>query len=90
MTKIDLTNDFHGTKHTLHVSETAEYIFVSRRQAERSRKALCGVSGCKCGGALGERGKQKRPLTPYSKRLPSWVTYSDGEGMYLEDAGSDD
>ena len=52
-TMITLTNDFHNTEYNLRANLGDE---LSPSQIRRSRKALCGVSGCTCGGPLGERG----------------------------------
>lgn len=49
---ITLTNDFHNTAIRLRVNGER----LSIHQMQRARRALCGVEGCICGGAAGERG----------------------------------
>lgn len=54
--KITLANNFHNTS-----TETTACVagegrwWVSKAEAARVRKALCGVADCTCGGNLGER-----------------------------------
>ncbi len=48
-------NDFHNTSYLM---RTRYYKALTGNQLRRSRERLCGVSGCKCGGRLGERGPQ--------------------------------
>lgn len=55
MEKITLTNDFHNSAVTLQAN-LGEWL--SARQIQKARKALCGMQDCTCGGNLGERGKQ--------------------------------
>lgn len=50
---ITIQNNFHNTSTTIRKAGR-----ISESQERRIRKALCGVSGCTCGGALGERGPQ--------------------------------
>jgi hypothetical protein len=58
MAKVELKNDFHGTKTTIraevlsHIHHTAE-VAPTARQLARARKALCGIQGCDCGGIRG-------------------------------------
>lgn len=54
-TMITITNNFHNTSYRLRATIGAE---LSAAQIRRSRKALCGMHDCTCGGPLGERGKQ--------------------------------
>lgn len=46
-----LTNNFHESEIELKVGSN----YISDRQIKRARKVLCGVSGCTCGGEMGER-----------------------------------
>lgn len=55
---ITLTNSFHGTQVALRANPGE---WLSRRQIQRARRALCGVKGCTCGGFAGERGPQWIP-----------------------------
>ena len=55
MRTVTLRNNFHETRVTLHVADDGE---LTKRQARRARRALCGMSDCSCGGNLGERGPQ--------------------------------
>ena len=57
MQTITLTNNFHNTEATLHVSprETGVF-FVSRGQQRRARGKLCPYYDCTCGGTFGQRG----------------------------------
>jgi hypothetical protein len=54
MTTIKLHNDFHGSSATI---RAAYGQVLSASQVRRARNALCGVSGCLCGGELGQRGR---------------------------------
>ena len=53
--KITVSNDFHGTACTAHVSETPHGLFITDRQARRVKSTLCGIEGCTCSGDLGDR-----------------------------------
>ena len=56
MTIITLTNNFHGTTATVRpIPERQGVGYISRRTVLRLRRALCGISGCMCGGQFGER-----------------------------------
>jgi hypothetical protein len=55
MIKLRLVNNFHNTETTIHVPESGK---LTATQVRRARRALCGVTGCTCGGELGERGPQ--------------------------------
>lgn len=52
---ITVTNDFHNTQVTLRAREGEA---LTDSQIRRARRELCGVAGCMCGGAIGERGTQ--------------------------------
>lgn len=76
--KITLSNDFHNSSVVLDVpalsriwNET-EVQTITKRQAAKARRALCGISGCTCGGgAFGQRGRQ---VTNGKRlRLPPWA-----------------
>lgn len=68
--KIKLTNDFHSTEAYVRKAE------LSKQTVYRVRRALCGISDCKCGGNLGERGGQSVEIIPHEdgtvslRRLP--------------------
>jgi hypothetical protein len=49
--QITLTNDFHNTTVTIRAASLPHTMTVS--QTRRVRNALCGRSGCKCGGVRG-------------------------------------
>jgi len=50
-----ITNDFHGTQTTIRATPGRP---LTAGQVIRARRALRPVSGCSCGGNLGERGPQ--------------------------------
>jgi hypothetical protein len=52
-TMITLRNDFHGT-----LVRIVGIRPIRAATIDRIRDRLCGVSGCRCGGLIGERGKQ--------------------------------
>ena len=61
MTKILLTNDFHGTETTVIPQPITTGRFaglhkISRKVAQRCNRDLCGMAGCTCGDTLGARG----------------------------------
>jgi len=56
MTTVTLRNEFHGSEVTLRVNSMP--CELSASQVRRARNTLCGISGCTCGGPLGERGPQ--------------------------------
>ena len=53
--KVTLTNDFHNSEVNLRIEHGQP---LSPNQIRRARRVLCGLTGCLCGGALGERGHQ--------------------------------
>lgn len=60
-TTYTLSNEFHHTEATVRPVEITEgrfkgYHRITKSTARRLRNALCGVSGCTCGGNFGERG----------------------------------
>jgi hypothetical protein len=55
MSTITLRNDFHGSEVSIRATVGQE---LSLAQVLRARRILCGISGCTCGGNLGERGPQ--------------------------------
>ena len=57
---ITLRNDFHNTEVRLRASVGDS---LTKSQVTRSRRILCGIKGCKCGGYLAERGPQEIPFT---------------------------
>jgi hypothetical protein len=52
---ITLKNDFHDSETIIRRPASGK---LSDRQVKRSKKILCGVSGCTCSGPGGERGTQ--------------------------------
>ena len=54
--KITIRNNFHNTEVVVNVGPSNT---ITGATASRIQKKLCGVSGCKCGGVLGERGPQE-------------------------------
>lgn len=70
---ITLKNDFHNTVVTLRPGHGR----LSPSQVARSRRALCGIAGCTCGGWCGERG-------PQSERLVIEPTEDGGAELELE------
>lgn len=57
-TKITLKNDFHKTTVVVYATDGGApgVTRLSKGQAAKCRKALCGIAVCVCGGDLGERG----------------------------------
>ena len=59
---IKFTNNFHNTSVELKVkriprrsfTDPARW-FISNGQANKAKKTLCGMTGCTCGGNIGER-----------------------------------
>lgn len=71
--EITIRNDFHHTETAVRVP--CEGRCLTADQVRRVRNALCGVTGCKCGGLLGERGPQQQ----------RWVAVPvEGGGVQLE------
>ncbi len=58
--RITLTNDFHNTKVSLHgfFKAGSDGIYITKRQAMKARKELCGIEGCTCGDFAGCRPEQ--------------------------------
>lgn len=54
--KITIRNNFHNTEAYVTIRNGNT---ITGATARRIEKKLCGVSGCKCGGVLGERGPQE-------------------------------
>ena len=59
--KVTIRNDYHGTEARVRVPGLPADL--SRRQRNRVRRALCGITGCQCGGELSERGPQGVDIT---------------------------
>lgn len=60
MEAFTLTNDFHNTSATVRPEAIKEGRFagmhkISRATMLRTRRQLCGIAGCTCGGQFGER-----------------------------------
>jgi len=78
MRRYTLRNDFHDTSCNVicdglsHIHGECE-IQLSKGQADRARRELCGQSDCTCSGEIGTRGPQR---TDDGKRLivlPHWA-----------------
>jgi hypothetical protein len=76
MTTITLKNDFHHTSVELRV-EVLDFVFdfgvpfISKSQALRAKRKLCGTPECICDcGAYGQRGRQLHNGHPLL--LPTW------------------
>lgn len=70
---ITLTNNYHDTTVRLHAN-IGDTLTVN--QVKRARRVLCGLSGCSCGGNLGERGKQAVEIVPvYHRDYPGEVAF---------------
>lgn len=52
---ITIRNDFHNTEVSIRANIGDE---LTESQIKRARNELCGISGCTCGGPVGERGLQ--------------------------------
>lgn len=55
--KLVLSNNFHNTETTIFGEEiiNTNIITITRTQAIRARRKLCGVAGCTCGDVAGCR-----------------------------------
>lgn len=81
MQKITLTNDFHNAEVNLRVRALwngveLEIPSISKSQAAKARRSLCGIADCTCGGAFGQRGNQFAYRKNGSKVrlvLPAWA-----------------
>ena len=75
--KITLSNDFHSSSVVLdvpvlsHIHNEIEIQAITKRQAAKARRTLCGISGCTCGGEFGQRGRQE--TNGKRLRLPPWA-----------------
>lgn len=52
---ITIRNDFHNTEVSICANIGDQ---LTESQTKRARNELCGISGCTCGGPIGERGPQ--------------------------------
>ncbi len=52
---ITIKNNFHNSEISLRANVGDE---LTARQIERSKRELCGMDGCTCGGPVGNRGPQ--------------------------------
>ena len=59
-----LTNDFHNSSARVLVG--LGNTELSESQIRRIRSKLCGISGCTCGGVLGQRGPQPLAIREYA------------------------
>ena len=59
-----LANNFHHT--TARVRVGLGNTELSANQVRRLRNKLCGMSGCTCGGVLGQRGPQPLAIVEYA------------------------
>ncbi len=75
--RITLTNDFHNSSIILyvptlsHIHNEIEVQSITKHQAAKARRKLCGIKGCTCGGAFGQRGRQE--TNGKYLRLPAWA-----------------
>jgi len=53
--KVTVQNAYHNTRAVVCATPGNA---LTRRQVERTKRALCGVRGCLCSGPLGTRGTQ--------------------------------
>lgn len=61
--EVRIVNSFHGTATTAKAQLCRHGVYrLTPAQAGRIRRHLCGVDGCTCGGALGERGGESSGL----------------------------
>jgi len=58
MALFTLRNDFHNTEVRVRAIAVDGWITLTPSQAERARKALCGIKECTCSGSAGTRGPQ--------------------------------
>ena len=75
--KVTLSNDFHATEAViiLRPLPNGRDYFVSRRQARRCERILCGQADCVCGDTFGRRGGEQA------------LNILDEVGYYAEDMG---
>ena len=72
-----LTNNFHNSsvrvraQATQHIWSEIE-ITLTDSQKKRTKRVLCGVSGCACSGADGTRGRQTHDNGRYTSDLIIW------------------
>ena len=55
MARIILKNQFHGSEVALNAKKNKGTYYISKWQAARARRELCGISDCKCGDEVGQR-----------------------------------
>lgn len=73
-----IRNDFHNTEVAVRVPDDG---VLSPSQVRRVRSKLCGMPDCKCGGVLGERGRQDVEVV--------YIEGPDGKGIVrVEGAGA--
>ncbi len=59
METITLENNFHNSSIALRPSKEGR---LSASQVKRTKKTLCGITGCTCSGALGTRRPQESQI----------------------------
>lgn len=64
--KITLTNDFHNTETTIEIKEGG---LVPISQIKKAKNELCGIKGCACSNASGQRGRQEYAIIETSPNL---------------------
>ena len=70
MKTVTITNDYHNSRANVRVNASGETM-LTRSTVLRVRRKLCGISGCMCGGVLGQRGNQTVEIS----------AMADGEAM---------
>jgi hypothetical protein len=81
---IKLTNNFHNTSANVRVSFRRGEAKLSRRQVARVRRALCPVTGCRCGETmLKTRGAQRIEHPNFEPGQGLWAD------LMIYEAGSD-
>jgi hypothetical protein len=74
MKLITLRNDFHDTETRVRVKlEGMGNPVITKSQARRARRALCGIDTCTCCNAIGLRGPQYLPSGAGFETEPDWM-----------------
>lgn len=60
-----ISNVFHNSEIALRAEVSGQDLYLSSGQVRRARRVLCGISGCTCGGVLGQRPNQGWDATAY-------------------------
>ena len=81
---MQLINNFHNTHVSVRPSAAG---ILSKRQAFRAWKVLCGIRGCTCGDILGTRGMYGLEVIPHQDGLVSVGYYRVGIESCADAAG---